>query len=246
LGRILSDSWRSKWEEKYPSFCPDTESDVVVGQLPAYDGGRGSGDPRCQLPRPGTWEMLRMQQYPRPDEDFDGLETPIIGTDYPGNKVGAGAKIAPISKTSPRDLLKYGCLRQVLLGNYSTAQEMFDLALAQWDGNGFVEPRSRRDRDGGLAGTYWTRDLAFAVMCANALGQGGAQNWGTHRQVPKASIEQKLWSAQSPSGGIWTNYCAGTGIENCGTGSIPNIAKQTNEIAPLVLLAYGKNIWSHK
>ena len=238
-GRILSDSWRSKWEEKYPSFCPDSESDVVVGRLPAYDGGEGAGDPRCRLPRPGAWEMLRMGQYPRPAEaDFDTLQTPIIGTDYPS------AKIVPISKTSPRDLLKYGCLRQVLLGNHGTAQEMFDLALAQWDGAGFVEPKSRRDSDDSPAGIYWARDLAFALMCANALGEGGLQNWGTQRQVPKASIERKLWSSQSSSGGIWTNYCGAAGIRTCGPGSIPPIAKQTNEIAPLVLLAYGKNIWS--
>jgi hypothetical protein len=247
LGRILSDSWRSKWEEKYPSFCPDTASAVVVGQLPAYDGGKGSGDRRCRLPRPGTWEMLRMQQYPNPAEaEFDTLQTPIIGTDYPGDKNGFGAKIEPIGKTSVRDLLKYGCLRQVLLGNYSTAQEMFDLALAQWDGNGFVEPKSRRDSDGSLAGIYWTRDLAFAVMCANALGQRGLQNWGTQQQVRKAAIEQKLWSTQSPSGGIWTNYCGDAAVEECGPGSIAKMAKQTNEIAPLVLLAYGKNIWSNR
>lgn len=246
LGRILSDSWRSKWEEKYPSFCPYTQSDVVIGQVPAYDGGKGSGDPRCRQPRPGTWEMLRMQQYPRPAEaDFDTLQTPIIGTDYPGDKTGVGAQIAAIGKTSVRDLLKYGCLRQVLLGNHSAAQEMFDLALAQWDGSGFVEPKSRRDSEGSPAGIYWTRDLAFAVMCANALGQGGLQNWGTQGQVPKASIEQKLWSSQSPSGGIWTNYCGDAGAEKCGLGSIPKIAKQTNEIAPLVLLAYGNNIWAN-
>jgi len=248
LGRILSDSWRTKWEEKFASFCPDTESSVVVGEAPAYDGGRGAGEARCRLPQPSAWQMLRMRQYPRPGEsDFDSRPTPIIGTDYPGDQ-NANMQIAPMGKTAARDLLKYGCLRQALLGHKDVASEMFDLALAQWDGSGFLEAKSRRDSadddNGGATTIYWTRDLALAIMCANALGQGELERWGSHGQVVKASIEQKLWSAQSSSGGVWTNYCGEAGGGKCDHGGIPRFAKQTNEIAPLVLLAYGRNIWS--
>jgi hypothetical protein len=239
LGRILSDSWRRAWKERFPVFCPDTESNVVVGQLPAYDGGKGSDDPRCRLPRPGVWQMLRMRQYPSPaTASFDAMPMPIIGTDYPADASGMNAEIVPIEPRSVRDLLKYGCLRQVLLGNRAAAQRMFDLALAQWDGSGFLETKNRGP-DGNLAGVYWTRDLAFAALCANALEQGNAASWGSSR-ISKAAIEQRLWSAQSESGGIWSNYCGQT-KPNCPL--VHPIAKQTNEIAPLVLLVYGKNIW---
>jgi hypothetical protein len=243
LGRILTDSWRRAWDEHFPMFCPDTESDVVVGQLAGFDGGKGRDDPRCGLPRPGTWEMLRMRQYPDPAmSNFDALPTPIIGTDYPADESGKNAEIVAIKQTVPRDLLKYGCLRQVLLGDRATARQMFDLALGQWDGSGFLEPKNR-DPNGNLAGVFWTRDLAFAALCANALEQGNAATWGSGA-VAKAALEQRLWSSQSATGGIWTNYCGGQSkYPNCPPAP-PTIAKQTNEIAPLVLLAYGKNIWA--
>lgn len=242
LGRILSDSWRRAWDKHFPMFCPDTESDVVVGQLAGFDGGKGGGDPRCALPRPSAWQMLRMRQYPDPaTSDFDALPTPIIGTDYPADGSGKNAEIISIKQTVPRDLLKYGCLRQVLLGDRATAQQMFDLALGQWNGSGFLEPKNR-DPNGNLAGVFWTRDVAFAALCANALEQGNAASWGSSA-VPKAAIEQKLWSSQSATGGMWTNYCGGQSkYPNCPPAP-PTMAKQTNEIAPLVLLAYGKNIW---
>ena len=244
LGRILSDSWRAKWEDRYAAYCPDTESDVVIGIVPANEGGPGSGDARCHLPRPGPWQYERMNQYPSPgDAGFDALPRPLIGTDYPGDKAG-GVQMHEIGRKNVRDLLKYGCLRQATLGNRPLAAEMFDLALAQWDGNGFNEPKAH-DAEGDANGLYWTRDLAFAILCANALGQGGEANWGSKGQVAKAAIEQRLWAAQSPTGGIWTNYCGGGGAKCEGANGIPRIAKTTNEISPLVLLAYGRNVWAH-
>jgi hypothetical protein len=239
IGRELSTSWRSKWERYFPTFCPDTESDFVVGVVPAYERSGEPKDRRCQLKAPGRWSYLRMYQYPSPaNADFDSRALPIIGTDYPADDSGQTREV-PIKQTAVRDLLKYGCLRQVALGNPIVAEQMFDLALSQWDGNGFFEQRQGADQ----AGTYWTRDLAFALMCANALGRGQDTKWGTQKVVAKADIEARLWSAQSADGGIWTNYCSAS--EDCGRSGIPTSAKLTNEIAPLILLAYGANIWAH-
>ena len=239
LGRLLSQSWRTHWERTYPDFCPDTQSDVVVGALPAYERGSAPTDSRCRLPTPGDWQYLRMRQYPDPaDAAFDSLQTPIIGTDYPADRTGH-VQMAAISRKSARDLFKYGCLRQSLLGHTRTAQQMFDLAMTRWDGNGFANPKNDPESGGRLVGVYWTRDLAFALMCANALGVGTQSQLGS---VQKAQLEQKLWSAQSPSGGMWSNYCS-PDASDCKL-NIPAIAKQTNEVAPLVLLAYGSNIWA--
>jgi hypothetical protein len=246
LGKLLSDSWRNMWQKSFPNFCPDTESDYVIGQIPPYDQGVVQ-DPRCRLPRPGAWQFLREHQYPSPaDPQFDSLPKPIFGTDYPVDPEGR-TQLGRITERSPRDLLKYGCLRQVLLGNGPVARQMFDLALAAWDGTGFINPKNNpRDR-GRLSGVYWTRDLAFALLCANALGQGRESAWGGQQQVAKASIERELWNTQSATGGLWTNYCGETAVDNllCSPGQkIPTVAKQTNELAPLALLAYGPNIWA--
>jgi hypothetical protein len=236
LGRILGESWRRHWAEVFGSLCPDTESDVVVGRLPGYDTGDVNSDIRCNFPRPGPWEMFPMQQFPRPDgPNFDGQTKPIIGTDYPD------AKAVPINRGSARALLKYGCLRQVLLGNRTLALEMFDLALQEWDGTGFASSRNHSDHLDGSRGVYSTRDLAFALLCANALGQGNTQYFGSQSRVSKAVIEARLWAAQSDSGGVWTNYCESP---SCSTNIVPPFAKLTNEIAPLVLLAYGRAIWT--
>ena len=236
LGQYLENSWRTKWAQTFPKFCPDTQSGYVVGIVPAYDGNSTPSDPRCRLSRPGDWQYFRMNQYPSPkDPNFDTLPRPIIGTDYPADENGQ-TQFAAIRKNSVRDLLKYGCLRQVMLGNSETAGHMFEAAFGQWDGNGFRNAKSGKN-SASLQGIYWTRDLAFALMCANALGVGSEGSWAG---VSKSSIEQKLWASQSSTGGIWSNYCSG---DNCGGDFIPGIAKQTNEIAPLVLLAYGPNIW---
>src|ERR1700730_16036990 len=44
-----------------------------------------------------------------------------------------------------------------------------------------------------------------------------------------------LWKCQASDGVMWTEYTAG---------GIGSVAKETCEIAPLVLLAYGSNIWA--
>jgi hypothetical protein len=249
LGRILTEEWQKKWVQLFPGFCRETESVVVVGRLPAYDTGGISLDPRCRLPRPGAWEFFRMHQYPDTrDGDFDTLPKPIIGTDYPADSQNR-TQMATITPDSPRNLLKYGCLRQVLLGNEAVAKRMFDLALTHWDGKGFIDRKNDPESGGRLAGIYWTRDVAFALLCANALGEGRQSAWGAQGQVTKASIENRLWSAQSDAGGIWTNTCGDPPNSSrwCnGAGKLPTVAKQTNEIAPLVLLAYGPNLWQSK
>jgi hypothetical protein len=243
LGRILSGSWRTKWQQYFPQFCPDTESGVVVGRLPAYENSSSTTDARCRFPKPGVWQFFVMIQHPSPnDPGFDTLPKPLIGTDYPGDANGP-ARLETISRTSARDLLKYGCLRQALVGNIGVARQMFDLALAQWDGDGFVD--AKNGAGGKLAGIYYSRDIAFALLCANAAGEGGQESWGNQHPVSKSAIERRLWGSQSPTGGIWTNYCGASAAARC-TGNIPPMAKQTNEIAPLVLLAYGPNIWKPK
>ena len=85
LGRLLSDIWRRKWEQYFPHFCPDTESVVVVGQLPAYENFNAPLDARCRLSPPGAWEFYRMHTYPVQDSNpaFNSRSKPIIGTDYP-------------------------------------------------------------------------------------------------------------------------------------------------------------------
>jgi hypothetical protein len=242
VGQSLSDSWHAKWDEHFGKYCPETQSSYVVGRLPQYDQpGAVVTDMRCHLPRPGMWQSFRMHQYPSPQDDgFNDLPKPIIGMDHPSDEM-MQTQLASIRTTAVRDLLKYGCLRQVLLGNRAAAQQMFDLALAQWDGNGFKTTKNDASQGGSLLGTYWTRDVAFALLCANALGEGHQAMFG--QGVSKLSLEQKLWEAQSSSGGIWTNYCSGSA---CQGPHIPAIAKQTNEIAPLVLLIYGRNLWQHQ
>ena len=113
LGRDLSDSWRSKWQQYFPSLCPDTQSDYVIGQLPEYDTASTVADPRCRLPRPDAWQFFRMHQYPDPaDPQFDTRPGPIIGTDHPMDTQGR-TELAPINRRSSRNLLKYGCLRGI-------------------------------------------------------------------------------------------------------------------------------------
>ena len=154
-GRQLSATWRRLWGQHFPQLCPDTQSGYVVGIVPAYDGGPPSSDPNCRLPRPADWQFFRMHQYPSPASDaFDNLPKPIIGADHPVDEQSQ-THLAPIEATNVRDLLKYGCLRQVALGHHATAQQMFDLALAQWDGAGFINTKN-------AAGGRLARDLLDA------------------------------------------------------------------------------------
>jgi hypothetical protein len=244
LGRILTDRWHAKWQQVFPNLCRDTQSVYVIGEVPEYDAGGVAADPKCRLPRPGTWQFFRMHQYPDPDSaGFDSLPQPIFGTDHPVDPQGR-VEMAPIMRNAPRNLLKYGCLRQVMLGNRAAARQMFDLALAHWNGSGFVFPKN--EPGARLAGVYWTRDLAFALICANALGGGGEQAWGVDAKVSETAVEKRLWSAQSRDGGMFTNTCGDPPNPNpwcAGGGKVPVNAKETNEISPLVLLAYGPDIW---
>lgn len=235
LAAALGRSWRLAWDRTFPRLCPDTQSGYAIGRPAPYDLDAKPADARCRLPRPGAWQYFRMHQYPEPkDPGFDALPRPIIGTDHPVDANGQ-TQMAAIRNDAVRDLLKYGCLRQATLGNRELAGQMFDLALAQWDGHGFVNANRRASAGSGL---YWTRDLAFALMCANAIGRGQGARLGAN--VTKADVEQRLWKAQAGSGGVWTNYCEGP---QCAA-YIPATAKLTNEIAPLVLLAYGPNVWT--
>lgn len=70
---------------------------------------------------------------------------------------------------------------------------------------------------------YYTRHLAYALIAESAL----------EVAIPatkRSEIENQLWTLQDKDGGIWTDYNR--------DGSLPDRAKKTNEIGPLVLLAY--------
>jgi hypothetical protein len=225
IGQALSASWRARFTQTFPKFCINTVGGPVIGVIPAFDGGPFGP---CGLPKPGIWQKLKVYSYPDPSSPgFDHLPLPIIATDYPGQADGVTGTIQPLG-SDPRDLFKYGCLRQVVLGNSTDASTMFDLGLASWDGNGFAHS--------GTPGVYHSRDLAFALICANALGRLANVYLDTAGKVARAAVEAALWKCQASDGGMWTNYTAG--------GRIGSLAKETCEIAPLVLLAYGNNIWA--
>jgi hypothetical protein len=190
--------------QTFPKFCINTVSGPVIGVIPAFDGGPFGP---CGLPKPGIWQKLKVYSYPDPSSPgFDYLPLPIVGTGYPGQADGVTGTLEAISaQSSARDLFKYGCLRQVVLGNSTDASTMFDLGLASWDGNGFAHS--------GTPGVYHSRDLAFALICANALGRLANVYLDTAGKVARAAVEAALWKCQASDGGMWTNYTAGGRIE---------------------------------
>ena len=238
--------WNTEPNSK--TLCPQDSSMYVGGALPSWDGGTPVNDPRCNVITPANvptdWQYFMRQGYPA---SLDGLPLPIIGVDSviltSSNGVQSVAT-KPTLTNAPRDLLKYGCLRQVLKGNPKGAVQFFNDALNNWTGVGFPEPGARHPNPY----VYWARDLAFVLACANALGPHAAEAtlWTPALQ---SQIETQLWILQGNNGGIWDVYCAFDGKAPCnvnpsgGSTGISNVAKQTNEIAPLVLLAYGANIW---
>lgn len=234
---------------KFPSICPAIDSEYVVGRIPAYEAG-GRKPATCEgIPTPPAWSRLRHFQLP-PATQLQELTRGriVIGTESVRNAGGAW-RMSPLD--GPRDLFAYGCLRQVALGHQDVAGQMFRRGLDSWDGDGFLEGLNDPARQGtemGLVGAYFTRDLDFALMCANALSLGKDTEWQSSggKRVQKALVESRLWSAQAPDGGIYDDYCGTSlGAKNnprCRSGR-PGYTKETNEGAPLVLLAYGRNIW---
>jgi len=130
IGQALSASWRARVTQTFPKFCINTVSGPVIGVIPAFDGGPFGP---CGLPMPGIWQKLKVYSYPDPSSPgFDYLPLPIIATGYPGQADGVTGTLEAISaQSSARDLFKYGCLRQVVLGNSTDASTMFDLGLAR-------------------------------------------------------------------------------------------------------------------
>jgi hypothetical protein len=130
--------------------------------------------------------------------------------------------VAPIPPDDPRALMKFGVLGAVLRDDLKDAKACFKKALALWDGTGFRTPR--REHYNG----YYTRNLAYALLCERAL----------RTRLPadlRDAIQKRLWSLQDEDGGLWTNYSR--------DGSLPRLAKKTTEIGPLTLLAYCDHIW---
>lgn len=241
IGNRLKTSWRAKLSSYFGNTLPETNSGTVIGKKAAYDGGSGfaqwqsSGGPTYF----DMYKKLTQTTYP---PNIDVVSAPIVGIDYPASgdfsTFGAPLTYTLVSFGSARDWFKYGCLRQAVLGNLGTSTDaaaaptawgMLKQGLLYWDGTGIATS---------TAGTYYSRDLAFALMCAKACGMP----WTTD---PLPTIRYILSEMQditgSPKGfqngdgGIWTNYTYNQVVQNS--------AKKTNEIAPLVALAYGTNIW---
>lgn len=283
IGTQLYNDYTANWGATLPNgvtnytanLCNENMSQYPAGSLPLYDTSSGGSGPLCSwITAPGVWYEFSVQQYPQPgDPCFANLTGPVVGADsevltssvsgcqaIPSGATQTTSTIAIVTNAA-RDLLKYGCLRQVLKGNTTDATTMFDDAIGTWDGTGFTDP-------GGTPGKYSTRNFTFALMCANALGIDNNNNYvGGSVNLPKATVENQLWALQQISssksntkvpslGGIWTDFCTPAyGDATCnlnplidGIGSLNQwgligSAKETEEDAPLVLLAYGKNIW---
>ena len=260
LGRILKASWTNQWAAQDAvlwkqgsvapnlNLCLGNQPDFyTVGIIPAFDQPKNFPC-KAYPPPPTDTQRFLMTQFPLTPTDAAN-PIPMIGTGYPQTDANGNPKLvsftldAADTGASTRDLLKYGCLRQAVLGNQNRAVEMFAHAMQLWDGTGFREPKNNDGNDNlQLPGLYWTRDLAFALACANAIGAGQADaddtSWGLGIMTPvsKRQIETKLWTiAQgradqnfatygiTPVGGMWSGYCASitdaAGKEACSDGN---------------------------
>ena len=153
------------------------------------------------------------------------LRAVIKVKDYGRYRIGTEthdpSQLGEVRADNPKVLLKNGLLRELLRGRKELALKYFDQAMRLWDGGGFRERRTEEGR-------YHTRCLAYALIAERALRTRMPTQ--IHEQV-----ESRLWACQDGDGGIWTDYNA--------DGTIPGLAKKTNEIAPLTLLAYDQGIW---
>ena len=90
------------------------------------------------------------------------------------------------------DLLVYGALNELLVGNRSGALGLYSNLLAMWDGNGF--------RDRTFDGTYQTYKCALFVYLYRALGEPGK---GEEIYV---KCSETISSLQAGNGGVITGY----------------------------------------
>lgn len=255
------------------SVCQDDEDWYVVGKLPGWDGGTWI-DPeptlnnRCAIYNPPFTTPSFNQRFSRTKNYYSttASDSTIYGTNSQETNcdtTGCSLTLLPISTTGTSDAhdqLKYGCLRQALKGNFTAATGYFADALAQWDGTGFPDLTSSNSQD------YYTHDLAFALLCANALGSH-VKDVSAWTPALQSTIETQLWALQdtgtdgiSGTGGIWNRYCnfcpqqgvcTATQDPTCqpnpyshiSTG-IAKTATMLNEDAAAVLGAYGRNVWS--
>lgn len=283
IGTQLYNDYTANWGTTLPNgvvnytanICNENMSQYAAGSLPLWDTSSGGSGSLCSwISAPAVWSEFSVQQYPQPGNScFANLTGPVVGLDsqvltssvsgcqaVPSGATQTTSTVA-IATNASRDLLKYGCLRQVLKGDTTDATTMFNDAIATWDGTGFI------DNPPSPTGKYSTRDFTFALMCANALGINNNNDYVSGSvDLPKSTIENQIWALQEKSGsisntnvpsngGIWTDFCTpayGTGCNTNplidGIGSLNQwgllgSAKETEEDAPLVLLAYGKNIW---
>lgn len=236
IGNAIASARLTQFGAVFPGMCRNTFG-PVVGVKAAFDGGPLYGGPGYPF-TPTMWQKPVVTSYPDPaSPGFDGLQLPIVGTGYPGAMNGTPGTWTSFG--SARDWFKYGCLPQVMLGNKGQSTDpagtgtgwgMLKQGLLYWDGTGIATS---------TAGTYFSRDLAFALMCAKACGMP----WTT---APLPTIRYVLYLMQDlpanvghgfkdGDGGIWTNFTYNQVVQNSG--------KKTCEIGPLALLAYGPNIW---
>ena len=268
MGTQIGASWSnaSTWEkdDAGPVPCPDSQNGYVAGHLPYYDTGAKAPSHCSTVTAPAVGSRFPTSQAPNPPTQANFTDPsmfPWVGGDF--DDVADG----PVALSGPRDDFKYGVLRDILAAHkpgvsaataaaaVEDARNDFAAALVTWDGYGFVNPSDTP----GLGQIHYARNLAFALIAANAL--GGDPAWATN--VSQADVENVLWALQQSSGGFpaaYTPMLYVGGTEPAGCKPVPGIAadasadtlyvcvgrnvKVTEEASPLVVLAYGPNIWA--